>query len=173
MEKLVDILMVGGKTNSLGIANEVINIVLADKSTLGELYECLFADDAWVRMRAADSLEKVCRVHPAWIEPYVDRMLNDLTIHTQPSIQWHLAQIFAEVDLSNDQRRRIIAWLKRLLSSKDIDWIVSANAMKTLVQFHHDGQIVKSELVSLFELQRQHNSNTVRKKASQFLQDLR
>jgi hypothetical protein len=123
-------------------------------------------------MRAADCLEKVCRVHPDWIESYVGRILNDLTISKQPSIQWHLAQIFAQVSLSDGQKKRAIDWLKELLSVKDVDWIVSANTMKTLVQFHRDGLVTRYELVPLFELQQQHKSNTIRKKATQFLQNL-
>lgn len=172
MEKFVDILKVGGKTNSLGRANEILNSVLANQSLLDELYECLLADDAWVRMRAADCLEKICRVRPDWIEPYINRMLSDLTASNQPSIQWHLAQIFAEVSLSDSQKKRAITWLKGLLSSREVDWIVSVNSMKTLVRFHHDKQISKSELAVLLELQQQHKSKTVRKKAAQFLQNL-
>lgn len=172
MGKLVDILRIGGKSNSLGRADEVIYTVLADRSLLGELYESLFDSDAWVRMRAADCLEKICRTYPDWVEPYVVRMLDELTTSSQPSIQWHLAQIFGEVDLTDNQRRRAIVWLKRLLSTKDVDWIVSANVMKVLTQFYHDGFVARGELAPLFELQRHHKSNTVRKKAAYFLENL-
>ena len=170
MESFFDMLKVGGKTNSLGRASEVMDIVLADVSMLDELYQCMFADDPWVRMRAADCFEKICRVHPDWIQSYVDRMLNDLTTSKQPSIQWHLAQIVAEVHLSNSQMERAIAWLKMLLSSSEVDWIVSVNSMKTLLQFHRDGLVSKYEITLLFEIQQQHKSKTVRKKAMQFLQ---
>jgi hypothetical protein len=172
MEKFVNILSVGGKTNSLGRAGEVLNLVLADKSMLNDLYNCLFADDAWVRMRAADCLEKICRVHPDWVEPYVDRMLNELTMSEQPSIQWHLAQMLAEVRLSDGQKKRAITWLKGRLSSGEVDWIASVNAMKTLLQFYHDGLVPKDEVARLFGYQQQHKSNTVQKKAMQFLQSL-
>ena len=93
-EKFADALTLGGKSNSLGRAGEVVDTVLGDKSRLGELYDCLFLEDAWVRMRAADALEKVCRVHPEWIESYIDRFEDELAISDQPSIQWHLAQIY-------------------------------------------------------------------------------
>jgi hypothetical protein len=172
MQKFIDILSVGGKTNSLGRANEVMDAVLADASKLGELYECVSADDAWVRMRAADCLEKICRVHPDWIEQYLEKILTDWTLSTQPSIQWHLAQIVAEVRLSDVQRKQATAWLKKSLSSTDVDWIVAVNTMKTLLQFCREGQVTKDEIMPLFELQRQHKSNTVQKKAAQFLQDL-
>ena len=101
-------LIEGGKTNSLGRVNEVIEIVLQDKSRLEELYSCLFNDDAWVRMRAVDAIEKVCRVSPDWLEPYIDRFLDELAVSTQPSIQWHLAEIFGEVDLTGPQKERVI-----------------------------------------------------------------
>jgi HEAT repeat protein len=33
---------------------------LHDPERLEELYSCLFNEDAWVRMRAADALENLC-----------------------------------------------------------------------------------------------------------------
>jgi len=172
MEKLEDVLSAGGKTNSLGRAAEVLDAVLADMSLLDELYECMFADDAWVRMRAADCFEKICRVHPEWIEPYVDKMLEELGASSQPSIQWHLAQVFAQVHLTDKQKSRAIAWMKNRISTIEVDWIVSVNTMKTLVQFCRAGLVPRHELVPLVELQTQHKSNAVRKKAARFLEDL-
>lgn len=80
--------------------------------------------------------------------------------------------MFAEVSLSNGQKKRAIAWLKELLLYTEVDWIVSVNSMKTLVQFHSDGLVSKDELRPLFELQQQHKSHAVQKKAAQFLQAL-
>jgi hypothetical protein len=172
MGKFETILTVGGKTNSLGRADEVLNSVLEDKAKLEELYACLFHSDAWVRMRAADCLEKICRVHPEWIEPYIDKIFTDLAGSTQPSIQWHLAQIFAEVSLTAKQTKQVILWLKERLSSTEVDWIVSVNSMKTLLQFYQRELVSKQEIESLFELQNQHKSKSVRKKATQFLEIL-
>jgi hypothetical protein len=53
---------------------------------------------------APDALEKVCRQHPDWLEAFIDRFSNDLATSTQPSIQWHLAQIYREVDLTPAQK---------------------------------------------------------------------
>ena len=49
-----------GKKNSLGRAEEVVQLVLADQDRLSELYECLFDQDAWVRMRALSMRSKKC-----------------------------------------------------------------------------------------------------------------
>ena len=172
MEPFVDILAVGGKANSLGRSAEVLEAVLSDRTRLAELYDCLFADDAWVRMRAADCLEKVCRQHPEWVEPYVDRIFDELASSTQPSIQWHLAQVFAQVKLTPAQRKKAIEWLKSTLAVPTVDWIVAVNAMKTLLQFCREGLVASSDIVPLFELQQRHKSNTVRKKSAQFLSEL-
>ena len=85
IEKFTEMLRAGGHANSLGRVDEAIELVLHDRSRLDELYECLFDQDAWVRMRAADALEKVCRKHPDWLLPYIDKFQSELTASTQPS----------------------------------------------------------------------------------------
>lgn len=161
-----DVLAVGGKSNSLGRVNEVIDAVLQDKSRLHELYDCLFHEDAWIRMRAADALEKVCRVHPEWLLPYIDTLSNELATSTQPSIQWHLAQIYSQVTLTDQQKHAIIRWLKQLLSTTNVDWIVAENAMKTLLQFTKDGSFPIADMISLLKMQQQHASKAVVKRAT-------
>jgi hypothetical protein len=172
MESYESILAVGGKTNSLGRADEVISSVYADPSRLDELFNCISANDAWVRMRAVDAFEKIAREHPEWIQPYLDKIFSDLALSSQPSIQWHLAQIFSEVQLTDEQRENAIAWLKDKIKTIEVDWIVSVNTMKALVYFYGNGLLTTEDLIPLFKLQQQHKSNTVKKKAAQFLQQL-
>ena len=171
-EKFTEMLTAGGHANSLGRVNEVIELVLEDKSRLDELYNCLFDEDAWVRMRAADALEKICRQHSEWLKPYINRFQNEFATNTQPSIQWHLAQIYSQVDLTPDQKQAAIHWLKQLLSTKDVDWIVSANSMDTLVQFTLDGSVAAAEVTPLLKIQQKHKSNAVIKRATKQLAKL-
>lgn len=171
-ESFADIFKAGGNMNSLGRADEVVSTVLQNKSKLQELYECMHHDDAWVRMRAVDSIEKVCRVHPEWIESYIDTLITDFSSSTQSSILWHLAQMYAQVKLTPSQKEVIIVWLKNLLSTKDIDWIVAANAMDTLARFTSDGLIPQSEALHLLEVQKQHKSNAVVKRATKLTEIL-
>lgn len=171
-EKFAEMLAVGGHANSLGRVNEVIELVLQNKSRLNELYCCLFDEDAWVRMRAADALEKICRQRPDWLLPYIDKFSAELAESTQPSIQWHLAQIYRQVGLTTQQKRFAISWLKRLLATKDIDWIVAANAMNTLAQFTRDGSFAVAEMVPLLKIQQGHKSNAVIKRANKLLEEL-
>lgn len=171
-ESFAEMLTVGGKTNSLGRAGEVIDTVLHDAFRLEELYQCLFDEDAWVRMRAADSLEKICRLHPDWFVGFIDRFLNEFSVNTQPSIQWHLAQIYGEVELTASQRKAAIAWLTELLSSTDVDWIVASNAMETLVHFAKKGWVSRGQVVQVLATQQDHPSKAVTKRAARLLAEL-
>lgn len=162
----------GGKKNTLGRAEEVVQIVLADQSRLDELYSCLFEDDAWLRMRAIDALEKVCRVHPEWLEPYVERLLGEVAAIDQASIHWHLAEMFRKIELTPDQRKRAIALMKRNISSNTADWIVASNTMETLAGFVADGMVSAKELVPLLEVQQTHHSKAVVKRATRILDQL-
>jgi TPR repeat protein len=162
-------LTVGGKTNSLGRVDEVIQLALSDTTRLDELYACLFSDDAWVRMRAADALEKICRVHPDWIAPYIDKFQGDLAVSTQPSIQWHIAQIYRQVRLTPQQKQIAINWLEALLATTSVDWIVAANAMETLHMFVQDGSVSKTELRRLATIQQRHHAKSVVRRASKLL----
>jgi hypothetical protein len=169
-ETFAEVLSVG-KPNSLGRADEVVQEVLADKKRLDELYECIFADDAWIRMRAIDSFEKICRVHPEWVEAYGGKILKDLTSSTQPSIQWHLAEIFNQIQLSPSQQKAAIKWMKDLVSTSDVDWIVSANTMDTLAQFTRDNKFSQSKLIELLQVQLKHKSKAVVKRASKLMSE--
>lgn len=172
MDSYESILAVGGKTNSLGRANEVIESVYANPSRLEELFNCILANDAWVRMRAIDSFEKIIRTKPEWAQPYMDRIFSDLIQSEQPSVQWHLAQLFSEVELTSMERKRAIAWLKNKIKTTNVDWIVSVDTMKALVYFYKNGFVAASELRQLFKIQEGHKSNSVRKKAINLRQSI-
>lgn len=172
MEPFAAVLMEGGRSNSLGRASEVVEAVLADCGRLGELWACIGHADAYVRMRAIDSFEKVIATQPSWADPYVQAMLDDLTSSDQPSIQWHLAQLFPQVRLDDDQRERAIAWLQARLTTTDVDWIVSINCMRALLDFRERGDVEADVLRPLFEVQATHRSKSVRRKAGGFLADL-
>lgn len=170
-ETFVDILSKDGKKNSIAGVDDVILLVMKDKERLEELYQVMFHEDAWVRMRAADAFEKVCRIHPDWITPYVDRIQSELADSQQASIRWHIAQMYEQVELDDQQKVRAIEWLKDILSSSDIDWIVSANCMSALAYFARRGEVNKETACVLFKIQTGHTSNAVKKRADYLLNE--
>lgn len=172
MEAFAEVLSEGGRSNSLGRAGEVVDAVLRDRGRLAELWACIDHDDAYVRMRAIDSFEKIVGEQPAWADPYVALIVDDLTASRQPSIQWHVAQLFPQVQLDDDQRLRAIAWLRARLATTDVDWIVSVNCMRALLIFHERGEVDAAVLRQLFEVQGGHSSKSVRRKAGDVLAGL-
>ncbi len=173
MEPFAEVLTAGGRSNSLGRAGEVLALLREDPARLDELVACVSDDDAWVRMRAVDTLEKLVRERPSLGQPYLPHVLDDLTRSEQPSVQWHVAQLLTLLDLDDDQRSRAVRWLADRLRTTDVDWIVAAQSMTTLVGLHRDGHVPTDDVVALLEVQTAHRSASVRRKAAGFLAAVR
>lgn len=172
MEPFVEVLTVGGRSNSLGRAGEVLAAVRADASRTDELFACIAADDAWVRMRAVDTFEKLVREDPDRGRPYTQRVVTELTRSTQPSVQWHVAQLLDLLDLTPAQRAAGRTWLVERIATTDVDWIVAAQSMATLVGLHRDGHLPRGDLDRVLEVQQGHPSASVRRKATRLREAL-
>jgi hypothetical protein len=126
----------GGHPNSLGRTAEVVDIVLADRSRLDDLFASMVDRDEVVRMRVGDALEKVCRAQSSDFVPHIDRILGELGNIDQPSVQWHVAQMLARLrgDLSPKQAQRARRLLQRNLTGST-DWIVLNVTMDVLTEW--------------------------------------
>jgi len=82
-EPFSDMLAVGGKSNSLGRVDEVIDLALQDASRIEELCACMFNEDDWLRMRAADAIEKIRRQQPDLIDLLVLQVATLFKIRRQ------------------------------------------------------------------------------------------
>lgn len=134
----------GGRANSLGRTEEVVEIVLSDRRSLNRLFAALDSEDELVRLRVGDALEKVCRERPEWFVPHFDRVLAMGRV-AQPSLQWHTAQIVSQMPLTPGQRRRAVNWLWRTLDRTD-DWIVIAETLTALARFADSRPTVRARL---------------------------
>jgi hypothetical protein len=126
-------MLAGGHPNSHGRTPEVVDLVLADRTRLDELFATLGDPDAVVRLRAGDALEKVCAERPGWFAGRVEQLLGEVAEIDQPSVQWHVAQMLDHLagGLSPDQRGRAVALLQRNLTESS-DWIVLNVTMAVL-----------------------------------------
>lgn len=129
-----------------GVA-EVITALQQDPRLVAVVFDVVFDDDDVVRMRAADALEKLCREEPTRLVPFVDRLLTDMAEPRQPSVQWHLAQMLAEVPLDEGQADRAAAIVSALLTDSD-DWIVRNCSLEALAAFTRRGTISRDELLA-------------------------
>lgn len=163
----------GGHPNSLGRTEEVVRAVLADQSRLEELFDTISSEDAVVRLRAGDALEKVCREQPGWFLPHLDHVLGDLGQVEQPSVQWHVAQMMQHLrgDLSSDQRQRATRLLQGYLTSS-ADWIVLNVTMEILTQWSHRDPALGSWLRPELERLSGDTRKSVAKRAGKCLAEL-
>lgn len=141
-------ILTGGHPNSLGRTVEVVDVVLADRARLAELYECYFSNDEVVRLRVSSAMKRVTTAHPDWTLDYMDRLQDEVAAIDQASTQWTLALLF---DLTRDllspqQRTRAVQIMQRNLANHH-DWIVLNNSMKVLGSWAEDDEQLRQWLV--------------------------
>lgn len=158
----------GGSPRTLAGANEVAELVLANPDRLAELYDLLFQDDAIIRMRTADALEKVCRVRPDLFIRYIEQLLTRVASIQQPSVQWHLAQMLGEVELMPEQKHRATTLLNDYLDN-NTDWIVLNNTLETLAGFVRADAALKPEFVERLLKLRSCRHKSVARRAEKLL----
>lgn len=166
-------MLAGGHPNSLGRTEEVVGIVCADRARLEELFATMADPDEVVRMRVGDALEKICRRQPMWFVPQIDRLLGDLGPMTQPSVQWHVAQMLDHLhgDLSQDQERQAVDLLQRNLV-ESTDWIVLNVTMDVLAAWSEQQPALVSWLVPQLERLRHDHRRSVATRAAKRLAQL-
>lgn len=105
-------------------------------------------------MRAADgALEKLCRERPEEFTRFTERLLTDVAAIEQPSVQWHLAQMLGEIQMTEQQRRRAAGVLVRQLDPSN-DWIVVNLTLETLAPFVETGDLQVATSVGCWTLRR-------------------
>lgn len=126
-----------GKPNSLGNTEKVVRLVLRKPERLPDLFGTLRSQDEWVRMRAGDAIEKVFREKPELAKGYEQKILGFMAGIDQPSVQWHVAEIVSDIELTPVQKDRALGILKTNLKASD-DWIVLNVTMQKLFDFAQD-----------------------------------
>lgn len=142
----IEAMLTGGNPRSLRNAGIVIDAASRRPERLAELMECVFSADEIVRMRASDALEKVCRADPGLLRRFVPRLLGEMSRIEQPSVQWHLAQILAEVQLDEREQAKAITILEHNLDTSS-DWIVTNLTLQALAVFARTSPAVRARLI--------------------------
>jgi hypothetical protein len=123
-------MLMGGDRRSIGLADEVADLVGRQPKQVSCLIECLWDRDALLRMRAADAAEKLSRDKAVLLQPYKEPLLGLLAEATQQEVRWHLALIIPRLQLSRSECRRVAKILRQYLSDRSS--IVKTFAMQGL-----------------------------------------
>ena len=143
--------MSGGNRRKLN-NQPVVDAVLRDPTKVDELFECIKDQDEYVRMRASDALEKICRTDPSIVQPLKTRVLYEMSVIDQPGVQWHFAQIVDQLQFTPQETAAVIRKLQTNFETYD-DWITRTITMEVLGNFAmHDDALRAYLMPKLVEL---------------------
>jgi hypothetical protein len=166
-------MLTGGHPNSLGLTEDVVDRVLADRSRLDDLYQCYFSTDDVVRLRVASAMKRVAIARPDWVIEIADDLQAELAANDQASIQWTLALIFDELAdrMSPAQHAKAVEIMLGNLSQHD-DWIVLNNSMKVLTKWAKDDPALAYKLKPYAKRLTNDKRNSVAQNAAKLLDQL-
>ena len=140
----------GGDLRSIGKADEVVSGLLLDPSLFGEVFKGMNSDDPLLRMRAADVIEKVSKVHPEYLMPYKKESINEIAKIEQQEVRWHVALMFTYLELTDVEKTLVmeilLSWLETSKSK-----IVKVNALEALVQIGSKDQKYRNKITRILE----------------------
>ncbi|MBI2517937.1 MAG: hypothetical protein HYV95_13620 [Opitutae bacterium] len=122
-----------GDLRTLGRSAEVAADVLARPELIDELFDGIAVDDAAVRARAIDALERVAARQPELLQPYKRELLTRVALIEHWTVREHVCQLLPRLGkLTARERRAALRLVRGYLQDKSS--IVKACALECLVR---------------------------------------
>jgi len=158
-------LLSGGNPKSLGKSAEVVEIIIHDADAFGEVFnEMLKSEKAYVRLRAADALEKACRFNPQFLQSYKAALLSVLPNLKEPTIIWHMALLLGYLELEEDEQALAVNMLYNWLDNISHRF-VKVNCLQTLAVLALKHDWLRSEVMETLQAALEHDSPSIRARA--------
>jgi len=119
----------GGDLRSDGLSGEVAAFVLENPGLFPDLFDGLIQREDIIRGRSADALEKVARVRPEYLEPYIPELVAITRSESRMVVKLHLAMLFGDLAMYRDKSREMCEVLFELIGDKYIfvqSWAISS-----------------------------------------------
>jgi hypothetical protein len=139
----------GGDRRSIGKSNEVAAQVLAHPADFPHLFQGLASDDAVVRLRVADAIEKITAQRPELLRPFKKKLLAVAGSSDQQEVRWHAALIIPRLELTAKDRAVALDILFDYLRDKSS--IVKTFAMQALADLAATDSKLKTQITPLLE----------------------
>ena len=140
---------------SVGRAEEVASLVLAQPESFSSLMECLWDNDPGVVNRAAHALERVTRDrHPgpiAQLNSWKSSILGLLTEAKENKLRWHLALVVPRLTLSRPEIIRAAEALQAWLED-DSSSIVKTMSLQGLADLTHQHPALLPQVLDLLRI---------------------
>ena len=139
----------GGSRRQTGAVEEVISFVLRDTAKFDELFEAMLHEEAIVRMRASEAVEKLSRNRPDLLTPHRARLIDEVGEIDQPEVRRHVAQMLSVLSLNPKEKSRATALLERYLHDKSV--MVVTASLETLVDFSQKDRHLRKRVTPILE----------------------
>lgn len=149
-ESLRSMLLAGRHSLSSGRVLEVTAYVRAHPNRTSRLIECLWDDDAGVRSRAADVLERVTRHLPQVAEPWKEALLGLMAEVSGKKVRWNLALSVPRLSLTAGECGRAAVILRSYLD--DESSIVKTAAMQGMADLTRHDPGLRPEALEMLRL---------------------
>ncbi len=159
----------GGDRRSVGRVADA-SISSQHPQRISSLVDCLWDEDACVRMRAADALEKISREQSLHLTSYKAALLTLLAETTQQEVRWHLALVLPRLPLTQSECRRVADVLQSWL--EDRSSIVKTFAMQGLADLTTQCASLRSPVVEMIRVHTRSGTPAMRARGRKLLQTL-
>jgi hypothetical protein len=139
----------GTDRRSTGRSDEVAQLVLKEPRRFRELFKCLWHESPVVRMRAADTAEKISAKKPRLLDRHKPELLGLLAETQQIELRWHLAQMVPRLRLTAPEVRRAAAALQSYL--EDHSSIVKTFALQALADLARNDAVLHRKVHLLLD----------------------
>ena len=163
---LVDMLR-GGDHRSIGRADEVVDIVLSSPSRFDEVFNGILSDDSLIRMRCADAAEKIAKTRPNLLAPFKEKLIGEVALIDQQEVQWHLAQMMAYLQYTDEETATVVRILRGLLSSKSR--IVVVSSLDTLTELATRDASLRESVIKDIENAMENGAPSVKSRGKRLL----
>jgi hypothetical protein len=169
MKNVVDKLR-GGERRSIGQANEVAKEISGDRKKFAQVFAAMTDEDAVVRMRAADAMEKASAAIPELLQLFAREMLHKVAAVEQQEVRWHVAQMLPRLRLKPRDRGLAVAILLEYL--EDRSSIVRTFAIQGLADFAVQDERLRARVIPILEKLTSTGSPAMRARGRKLLKTL-
>ncbi len=170
MDSVLDKLL-GGDRRSIGRSDEVVMDIIDDPSLFDEVFYGMTYADRLIRMRCSDVIEKVCRLHPAYLQPYAEPLIKVVARVSQKEVRWHVALLLSRLELEGEDLEEIVALLLTWAEDGE-SRIAQVNAIQALADLAGEDPRFRSQVIDALEDLVVTGSPAVRNRAKRLLSDL-
>ena len=138
----------GGDLRSIGRSDDVVGDILENPDLFPEVFEGMLSEDPVVRMRSADAVEKASSRHPEYLQPLKRRLIEDVSKIRQKEVRWHVAQMFAYLEVDASEKEEIARILFSYVDESE-SRIVKVNSLQTLADLAGDNERLKERVLEV------------------------